>query len=129
MLCVRTVTYKVTINGHHSRTITLSQGLWQGDTLSPYLCILCGEALAKCLYHFSVSKRHFFPAVRPGAERIPLLQFANDTMIFIRTQKPATKTVATLLSQYGTEARAVHEPVEICSLLQLRDLTRGDQAG
>lgn len=97
------VTYKVTVNGHRSRTITPSQGLRQGDPLSPYLYILCGEALAKRLYHYSSSEPHYFPAVGPGSDRIPLLQFADETMVFIRTIKPVANTMAKLLSQYGTE--------------------------
>lgn len=40
----------------------------------------------------------------PASERIPLLQYADDTLVFIRTKKIVAKKVAEILKQYGREA-------------------------
>jgi len=44
MLCGRTVTYSILINGRPHEHIVPSRGLRQGDPLSPYLFILYVEA-------------------------------------------------------------------------------------
>lgn len=44
--CIKTVTYFILINGKAHGIIAPTKGLWQGDSLSSYLFLLCTEALS-----------------------------------------------------------------------------------
>lgn len=50
MRCVSSVTYAMCINGHPCCQIVPTQGLCQGDSLSPYLFLICAEGLSALLH-------------------------------------------------------------------------------
>jgi hypothetical protein len=49
MKCVRSVTYSVLVNGNPIGCISPSKGFRQGDSLSPYLFLLCAKGLCSML--------------------------------------------------------------------------------
>jgi hypothetical protein len=50
MNCIMSILYSVVVNGEPNGMIYPLRGLRQGDTLSPYLFLLCGEGLSALLH-------------------------------------------------------------------------------
>jgi hypothetical protein len=50
MMCVTSAQYAVLVNGSPCGNITPSRGIRQGDPISPYLFLICAEALSSMLY-------------------------------------------------------------------------------
>ena len=46
MMCVKTMSYSILINGKPKGKIFPTRGLCQGDSISPYLFLLCAEGLS-----------------------------------------------------------------------------------
>ena len=84
MRCVSSVTYAVCINGKPCGQIIPTQGLRQGDPLSPYLFLIYAEGLFALLH--KVVQRKDLRGVEASARglRISHLFFSNDSLIFGR---------------------------------------------
>lgn len=77
--CISTVSYSVLINGEAKGYIQPSRGLRQGDPLSPYLFLLCGEGLSALLKKAEMEGRIKGIQVCRGAPSLSHLFFADDT--------------------------------------------------
>lgn len=87
MTCVSSVRYQVKFNGGLTDTYIPNCGLRQGDPLSPYSYILCGETLFQMTNAYQRQNLFSIPRIAPRGLHIPLLQFADDILFFIHPTK------------------------------------------
>lgn len=82
MKCVTTVSYSIIINGHCEVKFLPVRGLRQGDPLSPFLFLLCGEGLSSLLR--LAMKGGLLKGVRVNRNgpQISHILFANDCILF-----------------------------------------------
>jgi len=84
--CVTTVSYSVIMNDEVSGLFTPSRGLRQGDPLSSYLFLICMEVLTRQLRAELINKKSEIGfKILPQADKLPCLLFADDSLLFCRT--------------------------------------------
>jgi len=94
--CTSTVTYSFLINSQPLEKVVPSRGIRQGDPLSPYIFILCGEVLSGLCRQAQVSKH-----MSQHSPSVNHLLFADDTMFFCKTKKKDCTALLTILQRYG----------------------------
>jgi hypothetical protein len=82
MMCVTSVQYAVVVNGEPCGLIKLERGLRQGDLISPYLFMLCAEALSAMVTRASDDGILTGVPTSRGAPQISHLFFADDGLLF-----------------------------------------------
>lgn len=98
--CISSVSYSVLINEEPTKVIKPHRGIRQGDPISPYLYLLCSEALSHLLKQAINKKQlHGYRASRSGPA-ISHLLFADDSLVFCRATKEECQTLMTLLKIY-----------------------------
>ena len=98
--CISSVQYRVLLNGQPKGLIIPQRGLRQGDPLSPYLFILCTEALISNIKKAEREKQLTGIKVARACPSISHLLFADDNLFFCKAQKEECHTILRILKEY-----------------------------
>ena len=98
--CISSVQYRVLINGQPRGLITPQRGLRQGDPLSPYLFIMCTEALIANIKKAEGGKQLTGMKVARACPTISHLLFADDSLFFCKAKKEECQTILRILKDY-----------------------------
>ncbi|KAL9676543.1 hypothetical protein QQ045_004757 [Rhodiola kirilowii] len=100
MACVRSITYRIRVNGIVSDIFTPERGIRQGDPLSPYLFVLCMEWLARRLERaYQVGDVQGIRVSRSGPHVLHLL-FSDDCILFVRADVDNIMRVKSILKEF-----------------------------
>ena len=100
MECVSTIEYTLLLNGSMTRSFKHSQGLRQGDPLSPYLFLLCANVLSISLTQAEELKK--IRGVKVGRSGLSFshLLFADDSLLFFRKDNASVQNLQIILNWY-----------------------------
>jgi hypothetical protein len=100
MVCVRSVTYSIVINGQLVGNIIPSRGIRQGDPISSYLFILCAEALSAMLNQAeNMGVITGMPTSKRGP-RLSHLFFADNNLLFCKANSVEWHRLTKILEKY-----------------------------
>lgn len=100
MECITTVSYSYLINDNVYGSVQPYRGIRQGDPLSPYIFILCGEVLSGLCSKAAREGNLQGIRVANGSPRINHLLFADDTMFFCLATEDSCNTLKQILVKY-----------------------------
>ena len=102
MACVTSVRYSVKLNGTLLDSFTPSQGLRQGDPLSPFLFLFVADGLSAILKS-RVQAGDIVPVkICRRAPGISHLLFADDTLLFFKASRDQAEQVKASLDLYSS---------------------------
>ena len=101
MLCVKTVTYSILVNGEPKSTITPTRGIRQGDPLFPFLFLLCIEDLNGLLNQASHQGHIKGYSHCRNSPRLTHLLFVDDSLLFCKATIEECQRVLNILEVYG----------------------------
>jgi len=101
MECITSVSYLLLVNDEPCSRIQPTRGIRQGDPLSPYIFILCMEALSNTLLKGSLHlKTSIGIKLSTRSEHIPCLLFADDCLFFCKADTTTSKRLKSLLDTF-----------------------------
>jgi hypothetical protein len=100
MKCCSTVKYRFKLNGSLTNEVIPSRGLRQGDPISPYLFLICGEAFSCLLNAAEVDGRLEGVQVADDAPSFNHLLFADDSLILLKVTEESARHLLDILALY-----------------------------
>ena len=100
MGCVTSVTFSVLINGHSYAFIKPERGIRQGDPLSPFLFVICTEALIHVFNQAVLNGSITGIQYHLSSLAINHLLFANDSLFLCQASKTQCEEVLLCLHNY-----------------------------
>jgi hypothetical protein len=100
MMCVKSANFEILVNGIPTGRIYPSRGIRQGDPISPYLFLLCAEALSTLL---TKADRRGELTGAPTSKKGPRLNhlfFADDSLLFCKATPYHWRKLTALLNSY-----------------------------
>lgn len=102
MRCIKTVSYSFIVNGEPRGIVHPSRGLRQGDSISPYIFLLCAEVLSRWISHDETYSLITGVKICRDAPSISHLFFADDSFIFIKAENSEYRVLKNILMNYET---------------------------
>ena len=99
--CISTVSYSVIVNDNVCGFCTLTRGIRQGDPLFHYVFILCMGVLTRTL-HKALRRKKCGISIKisPRASKIPCFLFADDCLLFCRTNLESYRELSSVLNKF-----------------------------
>lgn len=110
MACVRTVSFSILMNGVSHGFIKPERGIRQGDPLSPFLFILCAEALVHRLTLSEEEGRLSGIKIAAECPSVHHLLFADDSLLLCKANKDEASELIACLSSYGEASGQMVNP-------------------
>jgi hypothetical protein len=88
------------VNGLPNRSFKPERGIRQGDTLSPYVFILCANVLSSLIHKGARNKEIHGIQVARNAPKITHLFFADDSLLFARANQKKAEVILNILQSY-----------------------------
>ena len=101
MLCVRTVSYSILMNGEPKGLIKPSRGIRQGDPLSPFLFLLCTKGLHGLITKVAAQGDIKGYSLCRNSPRLTHLLFGDDNLLFCRVAIQECQQILNILEVYG----------------------------
>lgn len=92
--CISTPSYSLLINGHPSKSIKVSKGVWQGDPLSSYLFILVSQNLT-ALLNYALKYGKVTPC-----PLLSHLMYTDDLVLITKSFRSVARNINFSLSIY-----------------------------
>ncbi|KAL0014213.1 hypothetical protein SO802_001282 [Lithocarpus litseifolius] len=100
MICVKTVSYSVLVNGEPQGMFQPSRGIRQGDPLSPFLFLLCTEGLNSLIVKAEREGFIHGYSLSKGGPKLTHLLFADDSILFCRSNRSECQKLLDILALY-----------------------------
>jgi hypothetical protein len=100
LICVSTVQFSILINGEPSKTFRPQRGLRKGDSLSPYLFIICVDGFSRLITQAQQESLIHGVKVAPTAPETTHLFFADDSLLFCRATKEEATNMRNIIQRY-----------------------------